>query len=280
MQREDQLAQQQATIVTLTKQRDEFYLDKLRLEVRLAKAPKQAVGPRADRIADAAQMFLDFGQKLEELTIRHGDVPPKENVSEGEPTTESATPRPVTRRIRTRGHRDISSLDNLPIVEQKYELIGDLCRCPACQEERKKIGEQVSYTIEHIPASLARIKHIQSKYACPHCEQNGDHPQIQLAEKTGGLPIDKGMQGSGVLAYIATSKYADFTPDTGELRFSRPATGWRPYSPVVGRAFISRIRLASKCVLLEQQRTHSWNMGGVGRRDQFSHSTRQADVES
>lgn len=200
------LAQRDAIIATLTKQRDEFYLDKLRLEVRLAKALKQAFGPRADRISDAAQLFLDFGQKLEALPVRPGDVPPAEEA--GEP----ATVRPISRRLRTRGRRDIGSLDNLPLVEQKYELTGELCRCPACQQERTKMGEQVSYTIEHVPATLLRIKHIQYKYACPHCERNGDHPQIELAAKTGGSPIDKGLPGPGLLAYIATSKYADFLP--------------------------------------------------------------------
>jgi hypothetical protein len=40
--RDEQLAHQQTTITTLTKERDTFYLEKLRLEVRLAKALKQA----------------------------------------------------------------------------------------------------------------------------------------------------------------------------------------------------------------------------------------------
>ncbi len=206
-QREEQLAQYQATITALTQQRDEFYLKSLKLEVRLAKALKQAFGPRADRLQETGQMLLDFGEKLETLPIRHGDVPSEEN------TTEPATvQRPASRRIRTRGRRDIGSLDHLPMVEQEYKLEGDLCRCPVCQQLREKIGEQISYTIEHVPAHLLRIKHIQFKYACRHCEHNGDHPQIELAEKTGGSPLDRGMPGPGLLAYVATSKYADFLP--------------------------------------------------------------------
>ena len=62
------------------------------------------------------------------------------------------------------------------------------------------------------PAKFVRIKHIQYKYACPHCEKNGDRPQIELAAKTGGSPIDKGLPGPGLLAYIATAKYADYLP--------------------------------------------------------------------
>jgi len=201
------IAQQQATIASITQQRDEFYLKNLQLEVRLAKALKQAFGPRADRIADTAQMLLDFGKKLEELPIRRGDVPPAENANEVRNDTRS-----ISRQIRTRGRRNIGALDHLPIVEQKYELTGDRCRCPHCQHQREKIGDQISYTIEHIPATLLRVKHVQFKYACSRCEHHGDHPQIELAEKTNGSPIDKGMPGPGLLAYIATSKYADFLP--------------------------------------------------------------------
>lgn len=214
LEREEQLAQREATIdqqtttiTALTRERDEYYLKNLQLEVRLAKALKQAYGPRADRIGDPGQMFLDFGAKLDTLPIHRGDVPPEEKTT---PAAEPATP--VSRRIRTRGRRDIGALDNLPLIEQTYELTGDLCRCPHCQQERTKIGEQISYTIEHVPTSFVRIKHIQYKYACGGCEQNGDHPQIELADKTGGSPIDKGLPGPGLLAYIATSKYADFLP--------------------------------------------------------------------
>ena len=206
-QRDRQLAEYQVTITTLTQQRDEFYLKSLKLEVRLAKALKQAYGPRADRIADAAQMLLDFGQQLDALPVRRGELPPDEG------TTEPATPRrPVSRRIRTRGRRDIGAMDHLPMFEHPYELPGDLCRCPACQQMRAQIGSEVSYTIEHLPSAFVRIKHVQYKYACPHCEANGHHPQIELAPKTNGSPIDKGMPGPGLLAYIATSKYADYLP--------------------------------------------------------------------
>ena len=206
-QRDRQLVECHATIATLTQVRDEFYLKSLKLEVRLARALKQAYGPRADRISDAAQMFLDFGERLEALPIRRGDLPPEGNTTESTPAR-----RPVSRRIRTRGRRDIGAMDHLPMFEHPYELPGKLCRCPACQQERQKIGSAISYTIEHLRSAFVRIKHIQYRYACPHCEKNGDHPQIELAEKTGGSPIDKGLPGPGLLAYIATSKFADFLP--------------------------------------------------------------------
>ncbi len=212
------LAQQQATIATLTQQRDRFYqqkqqlesqkqqleLEKLRLELRLAQALKQAYGPRADRLADPGQLLLDFGQLLDGLPIDNTALPAEEDVP-GEQ-------RRASRRLRTRGRRDLSQLEHLPLIEQNYELTGDLCRCPTCQNERQKIGVAISYTIEYLPGTFVRIKHIQHKYACPQCEQNGDNPNITLAAKTGGSPIDKGLPGPGLLAYVMTAKFADYLP--------------------------------------------------------------------
>lgn len=217
--REQAIAQHQATIASLTKQRDEFYNEKLRLEVRLAKALKQAFGPRADRVGDPGQLLLEFAGRLAALPIDPADLPADgkdTSNTHGTPgdaseSTAASPQQKASRRLRTRGRRDIGSLD-LPQIEQVYELTGDLCRCPGCQNEREKIGSEISYTIEHIPASLVRVKHLQHKYVCRHCEQNGDNPNIALALKTKGSPIDKGMPGPGLLAYVATAKYADYLP--------------------------------------------------------------------
>ena len=210
--REDQLAQRdhviaehQQTIATLTQERDAFHLEKLRLEVRLAKALKQAYGPRADRLSDPGQLLLDFGGQLDALAIDAEDLP-------AESGEDASTKRRSSRRLRTRGRRDISQLDHLPMIEQTYELTDELCQCPICQQQREKIGEAISYTIEYLPGSFVRVKHIQHKYACRDCEQNGHNPKIELAEKTKGSPIDKGLPGPGLLAYVVTSKFGDYVP--------------------------------------------------------------------
>lgn len=204
-QRDQVIAEHRQTIATLTQQRDAFHLEKLRLEVRLAKALKQAYGPRADRLSDPGQLLLDFGGLLDGLTIDAADPPDESDEA-------TLTKRRSSRRLRTRGRRDISSLDHLPLIEQTYELTDELCKCPTCQAAREKIGEAISYTIEYLPGSFVRVKHVQHKYACRHCEQNGDNPNIELAAKTNGSPIDKGLPGPGLLAYVVTAKYGDYLP--------------------------------------------------------------------
>lgn len=202
-QRDQIIAQQQSTISTLTQQRDEYQLEKLRMEMRLAKLLKQVYGPRADRISDPAQLLLDFARQLENLPTAADVAPPEESAK---------SRRRTSRRLGARGRRDIGSLDHLPMIEKTYELTGEACLCPICRQEREKIGEEVSYTIEHLPASFLRIKHIQHKYACRACEQEGYNPGIERADKSSASPIDKGMPGPGLLAYIATAKFADYLP--------------------------------------------------------------------
>jgi len=202
---ETTITQHTATIAALTQQRDAYYLEKLRLEVRLAKALKQAYGPRADRLSDPGQLLLDFGGLLDALPMDADDRPIEPD--EGTPRERTAS-----RRLRTRGRRDIGQLDHLPLIEQIYELTDELCKCPTCQAAREKIGTAISYTIEYLPGSFVRVRHVQHKYACRACEQNGDNPNIMLAAKTNGSPIDKGLPGPGLLAYVATAKFGDYLP--------------------------------------------------------------------
>jgi transposase len=205
--REQVITQHQATIAKLTQQRDEYYIEKLRLEVRLAQALKQTYGPRADRVGDAAQLVLDFVQKLDALV-----TPAAEASAQDEPPGETTAPSRAQRRLRTRGRRDIGSLEHLPMLEKKHELTDEQRRCPTCEHTRERIGEEISYTVERFPTTLVRIKHVQGKYACGACEREGFNPNIERAAKTGASPIDKGMPGPGLLAYIATAKYADYLP--------------------------------------------------------------------
>jgi transposase len=81
-------------------------------------------------------------------------------------------------------------------------------RARAAKRQKRGGGKEHAQLRE----SLVRIKHVQHKYACRQCEQNGHNPNITLADKTNGSPIDKGMPGPGLLAHVATSKFSDYLP--------------------------------------------------------------------
>jgi transposase len=65
--------------------------------------------------------------------------------------------------------------------------------------------------VEYLPGHFERIHHIRKKYACAGCEHKGEHPRMEVAAKPEAA-IEKGMAGPGLLAYIVTSKFADYLP--------------------------------------------------------------------
>ena len=184
------------------RQRQQLELDKLRLEHQLALLQKRYYGPRADRV-DPGQLALDFALGLEAGPVDAALIPP-----------EALPADPATLRRVRRGRRnlaDAAAFDHLPVITKVHDLPEQDKPCARCRTPRLCIGREVTWQVEHFPAYFARIEHVQLKYACPCCEPNGDNPQIVLADKP-LQPIDKGLAGPGLLAYVMTSKFADYLP--------------------------------------------------------------------
>jgi transposase len=185
------------------RRRDEAEIKALRFEVELLRLKKLYYGPRADRLqtfGDVAQMLLKFAGELEARPVNPADLPP------GELLPEVGT----VRRVR-RGRRDLAAFENLPVTRQMHDLPEDQKPCPCCGEMRQRIGQETSWQVEFIPGHFERLEHVRFKYACKKCEQNAENPQIELADKP-SQPIDKGMAGPGLLAYVVTSKFSDYLP--------------------------------------------------------------------
>jgi transposase len=194
-QREKQLAEQ------LRQRADDLYLENLRLQQELERYKKATYGPRADRLSmnQLAQMLLEFAEALEQKPSNLEDL-------------QEAEPQPEVRRVKRRkGRRALANFENLPVNTYVYELSAEERPCPSCGVERKEIGSEKSWQIEYIPGHFERLEHVRKKYACPHCERKGENPQIEVAAKA-ETPIEKGFAGPGLLAFIVTSKFADYLP--------------------------------------------------------------------
>jgi transposase len=193
-----------------TKERDDWKrkhdhkeIERLRLEVELLRLKKWYYGPRADRLqtpGDVAQMLLGFGEQLELRPVNPEDLPP------GDPLPAVGT----VRRVR-RGRRNLAAFEDLPVTRKEHDVPEDQKPCPCCGEMRQRIGQETSWQVEFIPGHFERLEHVRFKYACKHCEQNAENPNIVLADKP-AQPIEKGMAGPGLLAYVVTSKFADYLP--------------------------------------------------------------------
>lgn len=157
---------------------------------------KRYYGPKAERF-DPRQLLL-FG----EIVV---DAPVNTEAVAAEAGEKLKTRRVVNRHKHGRGPLP----ESLERIEIEHDV--DNKACPACGHERCRIGQDISEQLEYFPAEFKVFKHIRHKYACAQCERNGDNPCIERAAMP-AQPIEKGLPGPSLLAYVATSKLGDHLP--------------------------------------------------------------------
>lgn len=100
---------------------------------------------------------------------------------------------------------------DLPRVDVIHDLSEEEMVC-ACGTPLSRIGQEESEKLDIVPAKIQVLRHIRYKYACKNCEGvEDDGPTVKIAPMPPQI-IDKGMATPGLLAYIATAKYADSLP--------------------------------------------------------------------
>ncbi|QDU54629.1 IS66 family transposase [Aeoliella mucimassa] len=153
-------------------------------------------GPRSEKF-DPRQLLL-CGQQLDDAKLNQSSI-------EDESGEEL-----VTRRIKNRDKHGRQQLpEHLERIEIEHDL--DSKACPACGNERCRIGAEISEQLEYFPASFKVLKHIRHKYACAKCDHDGYDPNIAVAAKP-PQPIEKGLPGPSLLAHVITSKLGDHLP--------------------------------------------------------------------
>lgn len=79
------------------------------------------------------------------------------------------------------------------------------CICPECGGELRRLGEDVSEILERVPAQFKVVRHVRVKLSCARCQSIVQAPAP-------ARPIERGLPGPGLLAYVLMSKYADHLP--------------------------------------------------------------------
>jgi transposase len=80
------------------------------------------------------------------------------------------------------------------------------CNCPTCGGMSfLKGADRVIQVMEHVPASVKIVRHIEKRLICRDCDTtvSGDMPT---------LPIERGKPGPGLLAHIMVAKFDDHIP--------------------------------------------------------------------
>ena len=79
------------------------------------------------------------------------------------------------------------------------------CACPHCGGALRRIGEDVTETLDYVPGRFKVIRHVREKLSCRTCE-------TVIAAPAPDHAIARGRAGAGLLAHIVVSKYDDHLP--------------------------------------------------------------------
>lgn len=79
------------------------------------------------------------------------------------------------------------------------------CACPHCGGALRRIGEEVSETLDYVPGRFKVIRHVREKLSCRTCD-------TVIAAPAPDHAIARGRAGAGLLAHILVSKYDDHLP--------------------------------------------------------------------
>lgn len=155
-----------------------------RLQHQIEQLLRQKFGKKGEAI-DPAQLLL-FAPEVVEAPAPGPD-----------PTTPSA-------RTRAGGRKPLPAC--LPRRRIVHDVASEDRACLECGLERRKFGEETRQQLESIPASLVVLEHVRPKYACKACQAH-----VAIAPRL-PEPIQRGRPGTGLLAHVAVSKFADHLP--------------------------------------------------------------------
>ena len=92
-------------------------------------------------------------------------------------------------------------------LPREEKIINPKPICPGCGKDKfHKIGDDISETLDYVPASFKVIKTIRPRSACNSCET------IIQADIPDNKPIAKGKAEAGLLAHIIVQKYCNHLP--------------------------------------------------------------------
>lgn len=166
---------------------------------------------RSDSMVEALKQEIQrllqhrFGSSSEKVSVDQlGLFNEAEELAVGE---ESGAPETTTVKSHERKARPrVSIPDELPREEIIHDLPESEKICPKDGTELEVIGSDDHEQLDIIPAQIKVIRHRRLKYVCPCCEGH-----IVTASKP-KQPIEKSIASPGLLAFIATQKYADALP--------------------------------------------------------------------
>ena len=147
---------------------------------------------RKNETFDADQLLL-FAQQNAEKSDEHKDA-------------DVGTPAHNAAPVKRPGHGRRKPEENMVVKTVIHDVPVTERACPTCKCEREQFGQTVTRLLDYIPGFAFYWEHIRLKYICRTCPGNAVTAPMPVQ------PIDRGMPAPGMMAYLATSKYADHLP--------------------------------------------------------------------
>ena len=160
------------------------------LKLLILKLKRMHFGPRSEKYTrDIPQLEL----RLEDLEANQAAAEPPPLLLAAVVVKQPSSRRPSRRALPAELPRETET------IVPKQEV------CPDCGGTLRHLGEDVSETLEYVPARFKVIRTVRPKLSCAGCSQI-------LQARAPSRPIDRGLAGPGLLAHVLVSKYADHLP--------------------------------------------------------------------
>ena len=191
---ETRLAERDAALAHQAGEVAALRLEIERLKLLLAKARHAQFGRSAERGAKI----------IEQLELQLADL--EESAAEEEMAAEIAAPKkrasPSGGNTRKPARRPLP--EHLPRERIVYPAP---CACPRCGGPVRKLGEDVTETLECEPRRWKVVEHVREKVSCRCCEAISQPPAPSH-------PIARGRAGPNLLALVLAAKYGQHLPLT------------------------------------------------------------------
>jgi transposase len=163
-----------------------------RLKLLLARMRRERFGQSSERGA----------RLVEQLELQLAEL--EEGVAEEEAAAEIAAPvgEPAARPRRARRPARRPLPENLPRERIVYPAP---CACPKCGGPVRKLGEDVTESLECEPRRWKVVEHVREKVSCRSCEAISQPPAPSH-------PIVRGRAGPNLLALVLAAKYGQHLP--------------------------------------------------------------------
>src|SRR3954469_5017480 len=160
-----------------------------RLKFQLARYQRAEFGRSSEKLArEAEQLELAIESLEEDQAERLAPAPGGAAAIEGAAEAQKPARRPLP--------------DHLPREDALHPAP---CTCPSCGGTLRRIGEDITETLDYVPGRFKVIRHIRTKLSCRACDTVVAPPAPDHA-------IARGRAGAGLLAHIVGSKYDDHLP--------------------------------------------------------------------